>query len=321
MAATQKIIFASENIQLGAVALLELWRMANSGVIELVAVWSNQPDRAVPPLGAEQHAALRSAKNIDYPGAGDGVVLDGVFVPDYSMLCRELGLKYHLVKDMNPIAGAALAGLGLDYGFCCGHGQVFPKNVLEAPRKGWVNIHPSLLPRHRGPMPGFWEMRAGEERSGVSMHTLTPQADAGPLIAQRAIPLELGLRFPQLVKRQALAAGELVREELPRFLRGEIAPRPQPEGATYEPMPKSQDFFLSADMSCRAVAAFVAGMRGIAPVAVNADGLPLLVENVTLLVEDPDAEGKPGDTNFDGRETVHFRAANGWVKMLVAPPS
>lgn len=65
-----------------------------------------------------------------------------------------------------------------------------PTTVLRAPRLGVLNVHPSLLPRHRGPMPVHWAVRHGDEETGVSVHWMDEAYDSGPIVAQRGgIPL------------------------------------------------------------------------------------------------------------------------------------
>jgi methionyl-tRNA formyltransferase len=65
-----------------------------------------------------------------------------------------------------------------------------PSAILDTPRLGAANIHPSLLPRYRGPNPLGWVLRNGERTMGVSIHTMTPALDAGPLIAQGTAPID-----------------------------------------------------------------------------------------------------------------------------------
>lgn len=84
----------------------------------------------------------------------------------------------------------ALAGYEPDVVVCYGIPWRLPASVLRAPRVGVLNVHPSLLPRHRGPMPVHWAVRHGDEETGVTVHWMDEAFDSGPIVAQRGgIPL------------------------------------------------------------------------------------------------------------------------------------
>jgi methionyl-tRNA formyltransferase len=82
-----------------------------------------------------------------------------------------------------------LAGARPDLVVCTGFPWKIPPAALEVPRLGWINGHPSLLPRHRGPVPVAWAIRAGDEEVGVTFHRMDAELDTGPILAQRALAL------------------------------------------------------------------------------------------------------------------------------------
>ncbi len=67
--------------------------------------------------------------------------------------------------------------------------RLLPAAWLNATRYGGIGVHPSLLPRHRGPNPYFWSIDCGDLEAGVTLHTLAPEYDTGTLLLQRAIPV------------------------------------------------------------------------------------------------------------------------------------
>jgi methionyl-tRNA formyltransferase len=72
---------------------------------------------------------------------------------------------------------------------CMGFPWKVPPAALAVPRLGWLNGHPSLLPRHRGPIPMAWTIRDGDEEAGVTVHRMDAELDTGPVLAQRSFPL------------------------------------------------------------------------------------------------------------------------------------
>src|SRR6202043_3960659 len=65
--------------------------------------------------------------------------------------------------------------------------QIVAAEALAVPTRAWLNIHPSLLPRHRGPEPIYWTIANGDREAGISVHLTVPRIDAGPILAQRRL--------------------------------------------------------------------------------------------------------------------------------------
>ena len=78
----------------------------------------------------------------------------------------------------------------LDLLICWGHPHKLPVEVLSLPRFGCINMHPSLLPRHRGRIPLAWALREGDEAWGITWHRMDAGFDTGPILAQDTIPIE-----------------------------------------------------------------------------------------------------------------------------------
>ena len=107
------------------------------------------------------------------------------------------------------------------------YGLLIPQPVLE--RALWLNVHPSLLPRWRGAAPIERALMAGDEQTGVTIIKLVPELDAGPIAAQRVLPLGPEDDFGTVSARAGEFAAELLEEALP-----DPQLRPQPsEGVTY----------------------------------------------------------------------------------------
>ena len=113
-------------------------------------------------------------------------------------------------------------------------GQLLPQSVLAVPAYGCVNIHPSLLPRFRGASPVAAAILAGERFTGVSLMQMDKGLDTGPILAQAQIPISAGDSTGSLTTRLSFLASRLLVDVLPRWVEGEITPRPQAgSGATY----------------------------------------------------------------------------------------
>src|SRR5205809_2345207 len=82
-----------------------------------------------------------------------------------------------------------LASVRPDLVVCTGFPWKIPADALAVPPLGWINGHPSLLPRHRGPVPVAWSIRAGEEEIGLTFHRMDAELDTGAILSQRAMPI------------------------------------------------------------------------------------------------------------------------------------
>ncbi len=112
------------------------------------------------------------------------------------------------------------------------YGRIVPPALLGL-RHGALNLHPSLLPRHRGATPVPATILAGDETTGVSLIRMDEGIDTGPLVAQARTPLGPDETAPELEARLAELGASLLGASLDGWLRGKLPAEPQPEeGAT-----------------------------------------------------------------------------------------
>ena len=165
----------------------------------------------------DSHYALEQLERLDLPPA---LVIDG--------------------KDP-PAGGQAfppeLYNTGWDFFLVASYGKLLPKKILSLPRRGCLNIHPSLLPKFRGPSPYVSAILADERETGVSLMLMEERMDAGPLLAQARIAIDeadwppRGLLLSQMLFTEGV---NLLAEVLPAWLEGSLEPEPQDESqATY----------------------------------------------------------------------------------------
>ena len=114
--------------------------------------------------------------------------------------------------------------------------QILPQTVLDIPACGCINIHPSLLPRHRGASPVAAAILAGDEFTGVSIMLQDAGLDTGPVLSRAAVPVSPQDSTGSLTEKLSLVAANMLQETLARWLRGEIIPQSQNESeVTYFP--------------------------------------------------------------------------------------
>ena len=127
-------------------------------------------------------------------------------------IAEEHGTAVFDPEDLNaPAAQSCLAEQAADLLVVCDYGQILKPATLAAARLGGINLHGSLLPKYRGAAPINWAVYHGETESGVSVIHMTPQIDAGPVIAQARTPIGSDETAAELEPRLAeLGAGLIV---------------------------------------------------------------------------------------------------------------
>jgi len=135
-----------------------------------------------------------------------------------------------------------LRALRPDVGVVTAYGKILPQDVLDAPAQGCVNVHASLLPRFRGAAPIQWAIAAGDAKTGVCLMKMDAGMDTGPVIDCREHPIGPEDTSATLHAALSRLGGLLIRESLPRYLRGELKPAPQPgEGVVMAPLIEKED--------------------------------------------------------------------------------
>lgn len=130
----------------------------------------------------------------------------------------------------------ALGALAPDVAVVVAFGQIFPPSLLELPRQGCINLHASLLPRHRGAAPVQAAIAAGDATTGVTTMRMAAGLDSGPILLQRETPIGAAETAGELLARLATLGAGLVLDTLAGLERGTLVGRAQDETrATYAP--------------------------------------------------------------------------------------
>lgn len=145
---------------------------------------------------------------------------------------RDNGVRVETPRKIRSDEGRAVLGSFQPDGLLLvAYGQLVPDDLLTVAARSPLNVHPSLLPRHRGAAPVASTILAGDDVGGVTLMVMTPELDAGPIVAQWPVPLGGRETTPELEDRLASLAAETVPTELTRWAAGEVVPQPQDEWA------------------------------------------------------------------------------------------
>lgn len=173
--------------------------------------------------------------------------------PAVKVAAVELGLQvYQPEKVRSPEVVERLRDLKPDVMVVVAYGQIIPPAVLAIPAKGVVNVHASVLPRHRGAAPIAHAILAGDDETGITIMRMDEQLDHGPILAARTAPIGAGEDAAVLTARLAEMGAELLVETLERL--DSIAAVEQDHAeATVAPRLKREDGQLDWDMDAREI--------------------------------------------------------------------
>jgi methionyl-tRNA formyltransferase len=140
---------------------------------------------------------------------------------------------------------------------------LLPRAWRELAPLGALNLHPSLLPAYRGPAPLFWQLRAGEARTGVTLHRIDAGVDTGDIVSQEEVPYPDGLRRDGLEALLAETGAALLAEAASRE---RLGGRPQAEaGASHQGPPGARDLEVPTTWTARRAFNFIRGAVGWGP--------------------------------------------------------
>jgi len=196
-------------------------------------VFAGTPDFSVPALDALVGAGVAPVAVFTQPDrpAGRGRRLTP---PPVKRAAEAHGLAVHQPERLGDDEAAQIRALAPDLMVVVAYGQILRRNVLEAPRRGCVNVHASLLPRWRGAAPIQRALLAGDEQTGVTLMQMDEGLDTGPMLAREATAISADETAGSLHDRLARVGADLLVAHLDDLLAGAITPEPQPEeGVTY----------------------------------------------------------------------------------------
>src|SRR5215203_3013708 len=257
-------------------------------------VFMGSPDFAVPSLAGLVDDGYQITLAVTQPDrpAGRGRRMRR---PAVAVAADELGIPvYQPTTLRTPESRGPIEAERPDVIVVAAFGLLLPLPILDLPRRGCVNVHASLLPRHRGAAPIQACILSGDPETGITIMAMDAGMDTGGIISQRSISLTSNDSAMELEPRLATLGRDLLRDTLPAWLDGSINPRHQDDAlATYAPKIKRSDAEIdwtrSAEECDRAVRAF----RGWPNAFTYMDGKHLIVLE-TRVIPDPPRSAAPG---------------------------
>ena len=235
---------------------------------------------------------------------------------DVKKKALELGLAVESPEKVknNPEFAARLREIAPDFIVVAAYGKILPKEILDIPTYGCINIHGSLLPKYRGAAPIQRSVLAGDPESGVTIMYMAEECDAGDMLAQRAIPIA-GKTSEQVFDELSVLGADLLVECLPKIVSGELKGVPQDASlATHAAMIAKEEGQIDWARSAKALESHVLGMYSwpIAFTSLNGEVFKIHAAKAA----DRRTKAAPGTVVSSGMEGIGVACGDGGVLLL-----
>ncbi|MBZ2130482.1 methionyl-tRNA formyltransferase [Streptococcus gordonii] len=235
---------------------------------------------------------------------------------------KEVALSYELpIYQPEKLSGSpemeAIMNLGADGIVTAAFGQFLPSKLLDSMDFA-VNVHASLLPKHRGGAPIHYALIQGDEEAGVTIMEMVKEMDAGDMISRRSVPITDEDNVGTLFEKLAIVGRDLLLDTLPAYLAGDIQPEAQdPSQVTFSPNIRPEEERLDWTKTNRQLFNQIRGMNPW-PVAHTLwqDGRFKIYE-----AELADGDGQPGEILEIGKRQLLVATGEGALALKTVQPA
>jgi methionyl-tRNA formyltransferase len=176
------------------------------------------------------------------------------------------------------------------------YGQILPREILEIPKYGCINLHGSLLPKYRGAAPIQWAIINGEKKTGVTTILMDTGMDTGEILLQEEIDIAPEDTAGILSKKLSSIGAGLLLKTIKGLEMGTIKPRPQDHSsATYAPLLKKEDGRIDWSKGAEEIRNLVRGMNPWPAAYTFLEGKLIKIWDVDVIVGPPEEEVKAGE--------------------------
>jgi methionyl-tRNA formyltransferase len=209
---------------------------------------------------------------------------------------------FNNIKNLNPDLICVTA-----------YGKILPKNILDLPPYGCINVHASLLPKYRGAAPINWAIMRGEKATGITTMKMDEGMDTGDMLLRREMPIDDEDTGETLSEKLSEMGGEVLIETIKLFKEGRLDPIPQDHSqATYAPMLKKEDGNIDWEKSAEEIKNLVRGALPWPGACTSLERKLLKIYKARVT----SGEGKPGEVIKSESAILRVATGNGAIDLL-----
>ena len=167
-----------------------------------------------------------------------------------SEMAKRNGILTLTYSPKDPSFFERIKGQGIDLGVMASFDSLLKEDFISIPEKGFINIHSSYLPQHRGSDPVFWALRNGDRYTGATIHFVSPRFDEGDIIVQEKLPIGPEDNYTSLLRKMIGLQTKQILKVLDDFSHDMLESSPQDDSAaTNDPRPTESDRTISLDVT------------------------------------------------------------------------
>lgn len=270
-------------------------------------VFMGTPDFAVPALAALKEGGHQVAAVVTQPDKPKGRSRT-MSMPPVKEKALELKIPvYQPAKVRDEAFIQILKELAPDAIVVAAFGQILPREVLDIPPYGCINIHGSLLPKYRGAAPIQWAVIDGEKEAGLTTMLMDPGIDTGDMLEKVVVPVAEDETGGSLFEKLSAAGGPLILSTLKKAEEGTLKRTPQPaEGASYAKMLDRETGDIDWEKDAKSIERLIRGLDPWPSAYTRLNGKTLKLWKAAVLkeqaAEGKEPEGAPGQEDASGRK-------------------
>ncbi len=258
--------------------------------------------------------------NPDKP-SGRGMKLKASAVKDYAI---EKNIPIYQPKKIrnNQEVLDLLDKLAPDVIAVVAYGKILPKEVLDIPKYGCINVHGSLLPKYRGAAPMQWALINGEKETGITTMFMDVGMDTGDMLLKEEIEIKDDYNLETLHDKLMVIGAKLLVKTIDGVVSGTITRIPQPKDGTYAPMITRDMTKIDFNKSAREIFNFVRGLSPFPGTYMELeDGRKYKVFDVSYKEDkNIDSTVEPGDILLMSKDSLYIRCKDGYVMINKIQP-
>lgn len=200
------------------------------------------------------------------------------------------------------------------------YGKILPKEILDIPKYGCINVHASLLPKYRGAAPMQWALINGEKKTGVTTMLMDEGMDTGDMLLKEETNISEEDNFETIHDKLMVIGSELLIKTIKKLENGDIIPEKQGKDFTYAPMITKDTTKIDFNKTSKEIYNFVRGLSPFPGMYIENKDSKYKVYKVMYYNDEKYNNFKNGEVCFASKDTLSIKCGKGYINILTIQP-
>lgn len=239
------------------------------------------------------------------------------YIQIYKSALEKVGHEFFAIENFENAEGI-MEKIKPDLGIIVCYGKIIPESILKIPEYGFLNVHPSLLPKWRGPSPVRSALLWGNKKTGVTIHITTSKVDAGDVIVQKEFSIEPNDNYLTLEERLFKEGANMLLGSIKSWISGDIVPQKQDESkATYSKKARTEDGLINWSRAPEEILLQIKAYSPEPGVYAIINGKRLKIKKAEVIENE---QKIPSGTFFEADAQLGVKCGKDALKLLIVQP-